>query len=308
MRAFHEDRGAKAVFRISPTPLTGGLKFLVDVAEDDARRAANDPRPVVFCPPIATFCNGRSAAAGDIVEGLALTVECDQHPQQARARLSRSLAPPRSWCAREDCGPTTDAGKTRQAAPALASRRARDQKNLSVLNRARKLATALVGGDPSNVPIVHPIRWPGSWHRKAEPRLCKIESANPDREIMLELALDALEHAAVTTEQAKGKGATSDRSRIEWEEAFRLILSGESYHPTLVPLAASFASWGAPAPVTDNVLHSLLTNSRPKIRSAHAGAIRARQAAADGRFRLREIRQGEKSSSKPRHRRSMPRS
>ena len=61
VRAFHEDRGAKAVFRISPTPLTGGLKFLVDVAEDDARRAANDPRPVVFCPPIATFCNGRSA-------------------------------------------------------------------------------------------------------------------------------------------------------------------------------------------------------------------------------------------------------
>ena len=27
VRAFHEDRAAKAVFRISPTPLTGGLKL-----------------------------------------------------------------------------------------------------------------------------------------------------------------------------------------------------------------------------------------------------------------------------------------
>ena len=86
----------------------------------------------------------------------------------------------------------------------------------------------------------------------------------PDREIVLEFALDALENAAVTTEQANGKGATSERSRIEWEEAFRLILSGESYHPILVPLAASLASWGAPAAVTDNVLHCLLTNSRPQ--------------------------------------------
>ena len=265
VRAFHEDRGAKAVFRISPTPLTGGLKFLVDVAEDDARRAANDPRPVVFCPPIATFCNGRSATAGDIVEGLALTVECDQHPQEARARLEQILGPAtlvvRSGGLWTD--PQTQAKHDklhlhwRLAAPAVGN-------NLSVLTRTRKLATALVGGDPSNVPIVHPIRWPGSWHRKGEPRLCKIESADPDREIVLELALDALENAEVTTEQANGKGATSERSRIEWEEAFRLILSGESYHPTLVPLAASFASWGAPAAVTENVLHCLLTNSRPQ--------------------------------------------
>src|SRR5262249_51028622 len=42
------------------------------------------------------------------------------------------------------------------------------------------------------------------------------------------------------------------------------ILSGESYHPTLVPLAASFASWGAPEPVTDNVLRCLLINSKPQ--------------------------------------------
>jgi hypothetical protein len=45
---------------------------------------------------------------------------------------------------------------------------------LEDLKLARTLAARLVGGDPSNMPIVHPIRWPGSWHRKAEPRLCEI--------------------------------------------------------------------------------------------------------------------------------------
>ena len=185
VRAFYEDGGAKAVFRISATPLTGGLKFLIDVAEDDARRAANDPRPVVFCPPIATFCDGRRATARDIVEGLALTVECDEHPQEARARLERILGLAtlvvRSGGLWTD--PQTEVKHDklhlhwRLAAPAVGN-------NLSLLTRARKLATALVGGDPSNVPIVHPIRWPGSWHRKGEPRLCEIETTYPDREVV----------------------------------------------------------------------------------------------------------------------------
>ena len=55
-----------------------------------------------------------------------------------------------------------------------------------------------------------------------------------------------------------------ERRRIEWEDAFREILTGTSYHPTLTPLAASLASWGAPEPVTDNVLRALLINSTPQ--------------------------------------------
>jgi hypothetical protein len=42
LRAFYEDDAAKP-FRISATALSGGLRFLVDVAEDDASRAANYP-------------------------------------------------------------------------------------------------------------------------------------------------------------------------------------------------------------------------------------------------------------------------
>ena len=54
LRAFHED-GSNKTFRITPTGLEGGLKFLMDAVEDDARRAANHPKPIVFCPPLATF-------------------------------------------------------------------------------------------------------------------------------------------------------------------------------------------------------------------------------------------------------------
>jgi hypothetical protein len=39
IRAFYEGDGSKP-FRISPAALTGGFEFLVDVAEDVARRAA----------------------------------------------------------------------------------------------------------------------------------------------------------------------------------------------------------------------------------------------------------------------------
>jgi hypothetical protein len=56
LRAFYECEDKP--FRISPVQVVNGnLKFLIDVAEDDARRAAQFPKPVVFCPPLATFEN-----------------------------------------------------------------------------------------------------------------------------------------------------------------------------------------------------------------------------------------------------------
>src|SRR6516225_1053294 len=72
LRAFHED-GSNKTFRITPTGLEGGLKFLMDAVEDDARRAANHPKPIVFCPPIAVFTNREHARECDLAEGLALS-------------------------------------------------------------------------------------------------------------------------------------------------------------------------------------------------------------------------------------------
>ena len=63
------------------------LDFLVGRAWDDANRAANDPKKIVFCPPIAVFNNPDKAGEADLLEGIALSVECDQKPQEARGKL-----------------------------------------------------------------------------------------------------------------------------------------------------------------------------------------------------------------------------
>ena len=53
----------------------------------------------------------------------------------------------------------------------------------ALLKRARALACAFVGADATAISLVHPLRWPGSWHRKNEPRLARIVDLKPDVEI-----------------------------------------------------------------------------------------------------------------------------
>ena len=159
--------------------MNGDLRFLVEVAEDDARRAAQAPKIVVFCPPIAVFDKKDHAREEDLAAGPALSVDCDQYPQAARERLEQILG--RATIVVRSGGMWTDpqTGEMqdklhlhwRLARPASGD-------ELAKLKQARKLAARIVGGDPSNDPTVHPIRWPGSWHRKGKPRLCEIETAN----------------------------------------------------------------------------------------------------------------------------------
>jgi hypothetical protein len=92
-RSFFDDEISSKPFRIEAVPVKAGFKYLIDVAEDHARRAANDPKRIVFCPPIAVFNNKDHAAEKDLLAGLALSVECDQHPKRARAKLERILGP-----------------------------------------------------------------------------------------------------------------------------------------------------------------------------------------------------------------------
>jgi hypothetical protein len=66
----------------------------------------------------------------------------------------------------------------------------------------REAATRYVGADPSNISTVHPIRWPGSWHRKGAPRLARIAGGDPEREIVLAGAIAVLDTVvAVRTEE-----------------------------------------------------------------------------------------------------------
>jgi hypothetical protein len=92
LRSFFEEDAAKPL-HIVPVKLTNGLKLIVTAAEDAASRAANCSKAAVFCAPVATFANKARARERDIAEGLALSVECDSHPLQARLKLEALLGP-----------------------------------------------------------------------------------------------------------------------------------------------------------------------------------------------------------------------
>jgi Protein of unknown function (DUF3987)/Primase C terminal 2 (PriCT-2) len=225
LRAFFEDGGSKP-FRITNISLKGGLKFLIEAAVDDAYRAANNPKPVVFCPPIAVFAPTGRAREQDLLEAPVFSVELDQNPSAALATLERLLGPAtlvvRSggvWV-----NPATGEGEDKLHGHWRLKQPARGE-NIIKLKQLRKLATALVGGDPSNVPACHPIRWPGSWHRKGTPRLCEIISTTDhlDNEIDLDAALAILQKAAgdgPRPESGDGFNVASKLSYLDPDEGY----------------------------------------------------------------------------------------
>jgi hypothetical protein len=234
LRAFYEDGGAKP-FRITPTALAGGLKFLVDVAEDDARRAANDPQRVVFCPPIATFTNKERAGEKDLAEGLALSVECDQAPTAARGELERLLCPATlvvrsggTWIGQNGHSEDKLHLHWRLAKPASGT-------ELAKLKRVRDQAARIVGADTSNVPVCHCIRWPGSWHKKSAPRLCEIIAVDPDRELKLEVAFQIL--SVLGARSGNGPSQQQPNGGSDWDELVANLQKGRELHRSLTAMA-----------------------------------------------------------------------
>jgi hypothetical protein len=253
VRSFYESEDK--VFRISSCP-AGDFKFLVNVAEDDARRAAQFPKPIVFAPPLATFSVKDRARESDILEGLALSVECDRHPQEARQTLEELLGP--ATVVVRSGGRWVNGGDVAEDKLHLHWRLtvAARKDTLAKLKQARILATRLVGGDASNVPPCHPIRWPGSWHRKAEPRLCQIADADSDREIDLDAALAKLMAVAPEPPPAVISGDSND-----WTDLVTDIVTGRSFHGPLTKLAARCIGANMHDGTTVNLLRSIMMAS-----------------------------------------------
>jgi hypothetical protein len=185
-----------------------GLEPVAAAAPDFAERCAAAPGPVVFAPPIATFRTEGSAAEKDVANGLVLTVECDKNAPEARALLERLIGAATLVVASGGQWVDPDTG---EITPKLhlhwrLKEPTRTFADHQKLKQARLLAQRLVGSDASAVPLVHPIRWPGSWHRKAEPRLAKIVGGNVNAEIELADAYERLCEAAVAAGQEKPAG------------------------------------------------------------------------------------------------------
>jgi AAA domain len=265
LRGFFEGDASKP-FRITPVSLAGDLKFLVDAAEDDARRAALDPKAVVFAPPLAVFAIKERAREKDIALGLALSVELDQDPQQAREQLEQLLGP--ATITVKSGGLWTDP-KTGEIHDKLhlhwrLAKPAAQGVAIAKLKEARDLAARLVGGDPSNKPVCHPIRWPGSWHRKAAPRLCAIETANPDAEIDLDAALATLIVPPLHVDRPQGTrngNADPGTGAGDWGELVGNIIAGENLHASITPLAMKLLRAGMMDVAAVRLLRGILDSS-----------------------------------------------
>ena len=134
---------------------------------------------------------------------------------------------------------------------------AEGESELTKLKQARELAAAIVGADPTNVPVVHCLRWPGSWHRKGEPRLCEIFTVNPDAEIDLDTALTALQAAAPPAPQRNSKTGSSATPE-DWSKLTGDIVAGRNLHGSIARLAARYIKSGMSGGAAVNQLRGLM--------------------------------------------------
>jgi hypothetical protein len=137
---------------------------------------------------------------------------------------------------------------------------------LPLLKQARDIATRFVGGDPSAKPVCHPLRWPGSWHRKAEPVMCTIETASPDSEIDLTAAVAALIAACPEQAQPKADGNNSGDPSTgaqgeDWPKLVSDIISGASYHGPLRSLASKMLTAKMSDGAAVNLLRAVMASS-----------------------------------------------
>jgi hypothetical protein len=277
LRAFLEDPNVP--FSIEAHRVGDSLDSLTLAAASLATRAAQAPVPVVFCPPVATFRSATGARECDLANGLALSVECDAAPVAARERLESLLGPATVVVA--SGGEWTDPGTGEvQAKLHLHWRLTEptcDANAHAVLKSARALATRLVGADASNAPLVHPIRWPGSWHRKQAPRLVRIAAIAAAHEIDLQDALGRLQEAAEAVglgqapQKTKARSATSRESR-ETRQLIRAILAAEDYHAPLASLAMRLLKGGTPDGQAVELLRGLMLAVPEGERDAKDGA------------------------------------
>lgn len=214
LRAFEHDReGPPAVNDWVPFN-----KLLVPTAVEAASKVAQrtGARRAVFAPPVAIFGDSinekgfRFAGESNVVCAPAIAVELDARPQASLDKLVAVLGQPTLIIA---------SGGVWQGEPKLHAywrlgEPATSPNAMQALKTARKIATKLVDGDGTAIALSHPMRWPGSWHTKGEPVLCKIVGGDPDREIKLQWALEALDEALLYAGlDIDGRGALARAER-----------------------------------------------------------------------------------------------
>ena len=152
----------------------------------------------MFCPPVATFLDPRTQKPATSAKASVFPSSVTRTPDAARSTLEALLGP--ATAVVESGGEWTNPA-TGEIQPKVhlhwrLKKPTATKAEHDLLREARELATELVGGDATNISIVHPIRWPGSWHRKGTPRLATIVASSDDNEIDLAEAVELLRDAS----------------------------------------------------------------------------------------------------------------
>jgi hypothetical protein len=232
---------------------TGDLAPIIAEAIAMAQQCADDAGDVVFCPPIAGFRPAAErkvwqAAEQDMHEAFALSVECDKHAQEARKTLELILGPATvvvasggEWADEDGVLEPKLHLHWRLTEPATGA-------DLSLTKEARALAAHIVGADTTNVPMVHPIRWPGSWHKKSTPKLTQIVALNEACEIELQEALELLrEKVGAQLQLAPRPGlleALNGSGDTKTADLVQAVVSGADFHNAINRLASSYVALG----------------------------------------------------------------
>jgi hypothetical protein len=206
---FTTPRGAPPLF-IEPIKI-GAPDFIDRVCERIHQTAAHS-EPHVFCPPVCAFTEPSGAAAENLAEGVALSVECDANPYAALKKLAGILGKPTAIVASGGTWKNPETGRLEKKLHChwRLVEPTRDPADHARLYEARALAAEIVGADKTAVALVHPLRWAGSWHRKTDtPRLVRLR-VNADAEIELGEALDRLREACPMKPPPAGDGHDRD--------------------------------------------------------------------------------------------------
>jgi hypothetical protein len=263
-RCFFDD--ADGVDKIQASKLNGDPSLTLQTGISVASYAANHPRRrICFAPPVATFTNAKGATEKDLACGVALSVELDSYPTKGRRFLEQLLGPATAIVESggEWVDPETGVVEHRLHAHWRLAEPTRIAEDHARLKHARFLAQRLTGADATTIPLVHPLRWPGSWHRKAEPKLCRLIVENADAELDLDEALERLEEAARAGgigKQVNGETYAFDPDR-KMAQITRRILTGEEYHCALRDLAYRYLKAGMLAGQATQTLRGLMDAS-----------------------------------------------
>ncbi|WP_191059274.1 AAA family ATPase [Geminicoccus harenae] len=276
VRAFHDDRSDPfAVAQWSAPKINGqGFRPLTEAVVNLIEAASDHPTPVVVCPPLATFTRPGSAKEADLANGLVLSVELDAAPAAALAKVTALLGQPTAVVASggEWTNPETGEVEAKLHVHYRLSEPTRTAEEHARLKETRARLTALVGGDPTNIPAVHPLRAPGAPHRKRERRWSRLLELNADRELGLEEAHELL--PPLPNRPTTASTGTDSRGMAE---LVRLVATGESYHCPLTALAMRQVKAGRPPGQVVEMLRGIM----------HAVPAERRDAGQPGRWQAR---------------------